>query len=53
MARLKKMYIRNSSGVFVAVPGFEYSEVMVFVDLSVYTSTRSILPESYITLQKK
>jgi len=51
--RLKKMYVRDSSGVFRAVPGFEYSELMVFIDSSVYTITRSNLPESYITLQKK
>ena len=53
MSRLKKMYVRDKDGVFRAIEGFEYGETMVFVDLSVYTYTRSEDHFSFITLQKK
>jgi len=53
MSRLKKMYIRNSSGVFVAVVGFEYSNTIVFVDSSVYTLARTLGNEEWIELEKK
>jgi len=51
--RLKKMYIRNSAGVFVAVVGFEYSNTIVFVDSSVYTLARTLGNEEWIELEKK
>jgi len=53
MSRLKKMYIRNSSGVFVAVVGFEYSHTIVYVDSSVYTLARTLGNEEWIELEKK
>ena len=50
--RLKKMYIRDSSGVFRAVEGFEYGDTHVYVSKSVYTIASTILDDETITLRK-
>lgn len=51
--RLKKMYVRDENKVFRAVPGFEYSETLVFIDTSVYTIASQLSDSSVIVLKKK
>lgn len=46
------MYIRDSSGVFRAVEGFEYGDTHVYVSKSVYTIASTILDDETITLRK-